>query len=120
MYYQLQITMGFISYVEMFKVHLELLNRYKSFLASECKFHITHPAYMTDNFEIKNSVIDLFTEEINKFGSFEQFIKALTILNYHIGNINMLSELIEMKILNSMSFTVTIEEILIVSKFNEL
>ena len=120
MYNQLQVTMGFISYVEMFKVHLELLNRYKSFLASECKFHITHPAYMTDNFEIKNSVIDLFTKEIVKFGSLQQFIKALTILNYHIGNINMLNELIEMKILNSMSFTVTIEEILIVSKFNEL
>ena len=73
MYNQLQVTMGFIFYVEMFKVHLELLNTYKSFLASECKFHITHPAYMTDNFEIKNSVIDLFPRAIsNLFTLFPQ------------------------------------------------
>ena len=112
--------MGFIPYVEMFKAHLELLNEYKTTFAHKCKFHITHPVYMDDHFKFKDSDYSLFTKEIVKFGSLQQFIKALTILNYHIGNINMLNELIEMKILNSMSFTVTIEEILIVSKFNEL
>lgn len=120
MYNQLQITMEFIPYVKLFKTHLELLNKYKTTFAHKCKFHITHPAYIQDDFKFKDSDYSLFTKEIVKFGSLQQFIKALTILNYHIGNIDLLNELIEMKTLNEMSFTITMEELLIVSKFNEL
>ena len=50
----------------------------------------------------------------------ELFIKALVILNYHIGNIDYLTDLYEIKQLNDMSFTFTMEELLIVSSFNKV
>lgn len=119
MYNQLQISMGFISYVESFKIYLDLLSEYKTNLHEKFNFSIPHPAYLKDQF-FANSFNSVYQKEIDIFGSVELFIKALVILNYHIGNIDYLTNLYQIKQLNDMSFTFTMEELLIVSSFNKV
>ena len=119
MYNQLQISMGFISYVESFKIYLDLLSEYKTNLHEKFNFSIPHPAYLKDQ-SFVNSFNSMYQKEIDIFGSVELFIKALVILNYHIGNIDYLTNLYQIKQLNDMSFTFTMEELLIVSSFKHL
>jgi hypothetical protein len=119
MYNQLQISMGFISYVESFKIYSDLLSKYKTELHEKFNFSIPHPAYLKSQF-FTNSFNSVFQKEIDIFGSVELVIKALVILNYHIGNIDYLTDLYEIKQLNDMSFTFTMEELLIVSSFNKV
>ena len=119
MYNQLQISMGFISYVESFKIYSDLLSKYKTELHEKFNLSIPHPAYLKDQF-FANSFNSVYQKEIDIFGSVELFIKALVILNYHIGNIDYLTNLYQIKQLNDMSFTFTMEELLIVSSFKNL
>lgn len=118
--FQLQLNLTFLKYVELINPYENYLDQTKQLLLDK-EIKIQHPSTTEALTTLQKQFLNFkYPKEIRNFGSVEKFYSALILLNYHKGNIIVLAERFGHHELQNMTFTLSIEELLILDTFKNV
>lgn len=118
---QLQLNLNFSTYCTLVSSFENILVKYKEDF-QKANITISHPSNMYIlNQEELEKFTQLYPKEIEIFGNISKFYIGLHLLNYHLGNVlNLTNEFSHSSLQNEMTFSIYIEDLLVIKAFKYL